>query len=298
MGHYYIECRGAGRWLVHAWCWLLVLMLLPVGAACTGTETNPPPTPFPGIGQVFHATKDGWDITVTSVSSESISAEATGLRVEIHATNTGSSAHALGPNRFKLHDAMGRTWKEMTYEAAGGLIQLALQDVQPGLSTDLGLDFLVPRSAQGLWLETIGGGHIVLEAVGTRTAGSATATVVPVDEPAGGEHVNQNRQFVAQLGHTPSWSVTTDDGFGHRLVAVGATCAPADCFIVHFFIGTRYLGTDTYRPSTAPISSGATEPGRIELIYEDSETGRAVPIHYTWDGDKLTVSGTPPAHEQ
>ena len=147
----------------HARCWLLVFMLLPVAATCAPAETSPPPTPLPSVGQVFHATKDGWDITVTSVSREPGAAGAEGLLVGVYATNTGLSAHALGANRFKLHDAMGRTWKDVNYEAAGGLIELSLQDVQPGLSTDLVLNFLIPMGAQGLWLETIGGGHIVLE---------------------------------------------------------------------------------------------------------------------------------------
>jgi len=161
--------KSGGKQLSRYW-WLVFLVTLSsvflAASECEQTSDHtqtPTPLPSVGQGQVFHATKDGWDITVTSVKRETGDAEADQLLVGVHAVNTGRSAHSLGPNRFKLHDALGRTWNDVSYEAAPGAIDLSLQKVQPGLSTDLGLNFLIPTGAEGLWLETIGGGHIVLE---------------------------------------------------------------------------------------------------------------------------------------
>jgi len=128
-------------------------------------KANPTVSQDPGIGGTFHAVKDGWDITVTAVRVESarssmgglVQEEARGvfLAVNVHLTNTGQKAHALGADRFTLSDGQGRQW-----EAAN--MDLGPEDIGPGLSEDKTLYFDIPSNAEGLWLKTIGDGHIAL----------------------------------------------------------------------------------------------------------------------------------------
>jgi hypothetical protein len=91
------------------------------------------------------------------------------------------------------------------------------------------------------------------------------------------------------------------------LIAIGGTCggsADGKCQQVFFFIGTRYLGTDTLKPSTAIGSISPAGPGRIRVSYANYRPNDPlccpglppVPITYTWDGGALHPDGTPPGH--
>ena len=128
-------------------------------------KANPTVSQDLGISDTFHAVKDGWDISATGVSVESTRSSMGGLAqeaargvflvVDVHLTNTGQKAHALGADRFTLSDGQGRQW-----EAAN--MDLGPEDIGPGLSQDKTLYFDVPPDAAGLWLKTIGDGHIAL----------------------------------------------------------------------------------------------------------------------------------------
>jgi len=150
-------------------------------------KANPTVSQDLGIGDTFHAVKDGWDITVTAVHVKSarssmgglVQEEARGvfLAVDVHLTNTGQSANALGADRFTLSDGQGRKW-----EAANE--DIALEDIGPGLSTEKTLYFDVPPDAAAeVWLETIGDGRISLSGLpavsSTTVATSAAPTAVP-----------------------------------------------------------------------------------------------------------------------
>jgi hypothetical protein len=129
------------------------------------TKANPTVSQDLGIGDTFHAVKDGWDISATGVSVESTRSSMGGLVqegakgvflvVDVRLTNTGQKAHALGGDRFTLSDSQGRTWEVANND-------IAPESIGPGLSEDKTLDFDVPANAAGVWLKTIGDGHIAL----------------------------------------------------------------------------------------------------------------------------------------
>jgi hypothetical protein len=99
----------------------------------------------------------------------------------------------------------------------------------------------------------------------------------------------------------------TDDGFGHTLYAWRGVCvgsADGYCQKVFFFIGTTYLGTDTFADSTRILAVTSGGVGTINVTYANYQprdarccpSGSPVTITYHWDGTHLTPSGTPPGH--
>lgn len=108
-------------------------------------------------------------------------------------------------------------------------------------------------------------------------------------------------------GYTPhGHGASTPDGFGGTLYAWSGVCsgsADGYCQKVFFFIGTRYLGTDTARSSilTAVRAAG---PQNIDVTYPNyapqdplcCPSGTPVTITYHWNGTRLIPSGTPPGH--
>ena len=114
-------------------------------------------------------------------------------------------------------------------------------------------------------------------------------------------------QQVVGMGYDVFGVVTTSGPDGSTLVALAATkIGTADGYTqwVFFFNGTTYLGTDTAVPSPQLSLAGSPAPGQVEVKYvaygpDDPlccPTLPPVTITYTWDGTKLTSSGTPPGH--
>lgn len=108
-------------------------------------------------------------------------------------------------------------------------------------------------------------------------------------------------------GYTPGHGASTPDGFGGTLYAWPAVCtgsADGYCQKVFFFIGTRYLGTDTATNSNAITGVRAVGPQNIDVTYPSyapqdplcCPSGRPVTITYHWNGTRLVPSGTPPGH--
>ena len=166
-----------------------------------GPEAKAPPVP---MGQVFHATGDGWDFSVAHVEESAVGADAADLQVAVHAVNTANGAHSIGPDRFKLHDANGRTW-ENTQNSAFSFVQMlaaaygqSVGKIEPGLSADVGLDFHIPQSATGLSLETIGGGRLAVAVVSAAPSGSPSTTGSAPPSPthtfSAGQYVSADTQ--------------------------------------------------------------------------------------------------------
>jgi hypothetical protein len=108
-------------------------------------------------------------------------------------------------------------------------------------------------------------------------------------------------------GYTPGHGASTPDGFGGTLYAWPAVCtgsADGYCQKVFFFIGSRYLGTDTARNSNAITGVRAAGPATIAVTYPSyapqdplcCPSGTPVTITYHWNGSRLIPSGTPPGH--
>ncbi len=135
------------------------------------------------LGQTFAADKDGWQITVSNPTTKGAwptgllgfptIARGVYLLLEVDLFNSGKTAQALGQNRFKLHDVDGRTFEAAAMQDRLTLADLSFgQDVVPGTTLRAYLLFDVPMEAAGLWLDTVGGGHIVL---GRMSSGSFVA---------------------------------------------------------------------------------------------------------------------------
>lgn len=119
--------------------------------------------------------------------------------------------------------------------------------------------------------------------------------------------LDANRARVLREGFTPDHVAQSPDGHGSFLVAIRGVCTRSDggnCQKVFFFIGSRYLGTDTFKESRSitNVSSGGAQ--RIRVTYGNYRLGdpqccpslSSVTITYTWDGSRLTPDGTPPGH--
>lgn len=92
---------------------------------------------------------------------------------------------------------------------------------------------------------------------------------------------------------------------GPFLALLGRCPTSLYCQNVHFFLGERYLGTDTLRPSRSILAVEAdAERGWIKVTYasyapgdpDDSPSRPPVTIPYWWDGQRLRASGVPPGH--
>jgi hypothetical protein len=115
--------------------------------------------------------------------------------------------------------------------------------------------------------------------------------------------------IIRAKGYTPDAGrrVETPDGFGNTLYAWIAICtgsADGHCQNVFFFIGTRYLGTDTSVPSSQINAIAAFGPQTVDVTYANYRrgdplccpSGPPVTIRYRWTGTRLIPSGTPPGH--
>jgi hypothetical protein len=54
--------------------------------------------------------------------------------------------------------------------------------------------------------------------------------------------------------------------------------------------------TDTAVPSGQLQLVGSSNPASLDVQYADPNGGAPVTITYSWDGQSLTPSGTPPGH--
>ena len=170
-----------------------------VAMACElDNQAKPQTTVDTPMGEAFHAVKNGWDITALAVNTNKCVPagplnlglmqpklpKGVYLCVLVELTNTGKEKHALGSDRFKLHDGMGREFEAEGFNDARTYDDISWgEDLNPGLSLRGILIFDVPREISGLWLETVGGGHITLGNVSNGqlppAAGSGTAPQVP-----------------------------------------------------------------------------------------------------------------------
>lgn len=127
-------------------------------------------------------------------------------------------------------------------------------------------------------------------------SGPSTAVPPPSNPLTADPAVVKAHGYTPDSGHTE-----TPDGFGHTLYAWRATCtdsADGYCQKVFFFIGTRYLGTDTRDPSTQIVGINAPEAGTIAVSYAhylagDAQccpSGQPVLISYHWNGSRLIPS--------
>jgi hypothetical protein len=113
-----------------------------------------------------------------------------------------------------------------------------------------------------------------------------------------------SRQVVA-MGYDLIGVVTTAGPDGGTFVGIAGTkIGTADGYTqwVFFFNGTTYLGTDTAVPSPQLQLVGSPGAGQIAVQYtnyapDDPLCCPSLPpvtITYTWDGTRVTPSGTPP----
>jgi serine/threonine-protein kinase len=139
---------------------------------------------------------------------------------------------------------------------------------------------------------------------GSATPVPPSPTAVPPANPT-----TNNPAVIKQLGYTPDarQQAETSDGFGHVLYAYLGICtgsADGKCQKVFFFIGTRYLGTDTSADSPEILGVTADGAQTIGVTYANYRaqdplccpSGAPVKIDYRWTGTRLIPSGTPPGH--
>lgn len=125
------------------------------------------------IGDTWYATRDGWEITVSDVTTTGAFqggivglphvARGVYLAVAVTMTNTADGAHALGQNRFTLVDATGQTYDASGFNRSygGGSYGEDIgfgTNVSPGENLSGILFFDVPPTVNGLDLKVIGGG--------------------------------------------------------------------------------------------------------------------------------------------
>jgi hypothetical protein len=101
--------------------------------------------------------------------------------------------------------------------------------------------------------------------------------------------------------HTHDGPVHTPDGFGHTLYAWVAICHSSGdgyCQKVFFFIDTRFVGTDTSKPSPQILRLAARGTGVIAVTYAYYRkndplccpTGHPFTITFHWTGQRLRRS--------
>jgi len=133
----------------------------------------------------------------------------------------------------------------------------------------------------------------------------APAAVPSVLEPV----LQTDRARVSSLGFRPGEHAITADGQGGNLIAIKGTCANSadgSCQQVFFFIGTRYLGTDTLNISKAIGNIAPAGPARIQVTYPNYRASDPlccpsqppVTITYTWNGERLRPNPWPPPGHQ
>src|SRR5204863_9421130 len=116
-----------------------------------------------------------------------------------------------------------------------------------------------------------------------------------------------DRAKVSSLGFSPGQEAATPYGRGEQLIAIKGTCAgrtDGHCQQVFFFVGERYLGTDTLRPSTAIGEIAPAAPGRIRVTHpnyvpSDPLCCPGLPLvrfTYSWNDQLIPSDGTAAGH--
>jgi hypothetical protein len=113
----------------------------------------------------------------------------------------------------------------------------------------------------------------------------------------------QLRSMAVSRGYQPignTWLVVADSE-GNKILIQQAACknvADGQCQKLFIAFNDRFLGTDTFQPSWAVHDVAQERVGSFSAVYENhSDPSRKSPpvkVIYTWDGQKLTASGTPP----
>ncbi len=141
----------------------------------------------------------------------------------------------------------------------------------------------------------------------TATPSAAPTQPAATPAPTSSDPTTADLETIRAHGYTPGHGVSTPDGFGGTLYAWPGVCtgsADGYCQKVFFFIGARYLGTDTARNSNAITGVRAAGPQNIDVTYPSyapqdplcCPSGKPVTITYHWNGTRLVPSGTPPGH--
>ncbi len=161
-----------------------------LGAGMTGTAAPPKPvsTPSPGIGQSVTLQKDGWTLTVTSVSKTPTTMflfqtkTALGVYVVVRLTmeNTSKQAQSLGGDRFTILDEQGRTFPYYIDGTIGYGQQELGSKINPGLKAPATILFDVPTNATGLILTSLGGFKVALGNVADISGDAAS----PLGQPS------------------------------------------------------------------------------------------------------------------
>ena len=116
----------------------------------------------------------------------------------------------------------------------------------------------------------------------------------------------QLRSIVLSRSYQPignTWLVAADSE-GNKLLIQQAACknvVDGECQKLFIAFNDRFLGTDTFQPSWTVHDVAQERVGSFSAVYEDlSDPSRKPPpvkVIYTWDGQKLTASGTAPTRK-
>jgi len=243
------------------------------------------------VGQVYSDPKNGWDIVVTDVQTSSAAIGQLGfplmskgvfLQVFVELTNTGSDAHALGADRFNLHDSKGRTWKAKAFtENPNWLVDLSWgTDVDPGTSLAGLLSFDIPLDCSALWLGVVGGGRIELgdvsggevssRAAGRRAVASNSSKPTPTpaveysqESPGGHSAVaTQTRTPAVTLGQKSPIATSSPVDSPTASSETTATGKPAPATTVPTkVLPTSTRGIPTRTPIPLPLRQPQARPG-------------------------------------
>jgi hypothetical protein len=116
------------------------------------------------------------------------------------------------------------------------------------------------------------------------------------------------RAFVYALGYWPEDIVSTSTSSGQPLTGVKAMCSGVvvvnhwHCWVVHFFLGNSYLGTNTlytYLGYIEDLSRAGDNALRVSYLTYGPHDAFCCPsvrasVTYTWTGDRLVASADPP----
>jgi hypothetical protein len=116
------------------------------------------------------------------------------------------------------------------------------------------------------------------------------------------------RAFVYALGYWPEDIVSTSTSSGQPLTGVKAMCSGVvvvnhwHCWVVHFFLGNSYLGTNTLYTYLGYIEDlGRAGDNALRVSYRTYGPHDAfccpsvrASVTYTWTGDRLVASADPP----
>ncbi len=161
-------------------------------------------------------------------------------------------------------------------------------------------------------------GTLLAGAGATRAYQPTRPAAIPVALPAGeapaqptgpttGSLIVADINYVLNQGYDPFDVVSTYGPDGSHFIAIAAARYPSADGAgqwVFFFNGTTYLGTDTAKPSLFLSLVGSPKAGEVDVRYVNyapndplcCQSRAPVTITYTWDGSKVTPSGTPPGH--